>query len=313
MLTALARSDLKLWFLAIRPLTLPLSATPVLVGAVLASFQQGGLDWPLLLATLIAAIAIQAGTNLLNDAEDFERGNDTTERRGPPRVTARGWATVPEVKTAASLSFLLAALCGLYLVGAGGWPIFWIGLSSILAGIAYSAGPMPISHTPLGELFVFLFFGIVPVTGTVFLQTGEWPFGAFLSGAAMGAYAAAVLHTNNTRDIVEDAKAGRHTLAIFIARFGGNGLDHENRLGLSSAYGLFVLIPYLFLAAQFTASGLLSPPDKVWLVLLGLPGAVLAIRSFFEAQTASQSNRLLVMTIGLQLLFATLFSLGLLI
>jgi 1,4-dihydroxy-2-naphthoate octaprenyltransferase len=312
-LTAIARSDIKLWFLAIRPLTLPLSATPVLVGAVLALMEKETLNWLLLVATLLAAIAIQVATNLLNDAEDFERGNDTVERRGPPRVTAKGWASAGEVKTAATFSFMVAGLCGLYLVSQGGWPIFWIGVVSILAGIAYSAGPMPISHTPMGELFVFVFFGLFAVVGTFFLQTGGVSPEVLLSGAAMGSYAAAVLHTNNTRDILEDKKAGRRTLAIVICELGRNSDDCDNRRALSFVYALLLLSPYGFLGLQILLLDAFANHVIVWLALISLPGSLMAIRWFFEAQTGSQSNRLLVMTIGLQLMFATLFSFGLLV
>lgn len=313
MLTAIVRSDLKLWFLAIRPLTLPLSATPVLVGAVLALMEIETLNWLLLIATLMAAIAIQAATNLLNDAEDFERGNDTVERRGPPRVTAKGWASPGDVKSAATISFLVAGLCGLYLVSHGGWPIFGVGVVSMIAGTAYSAGPRPISHTPFGEFFVFVFFGLFAVAGTAFLQTGELSLTALLSGMAMGSFAAAVLHTNNTRDIVEDKKAGRRTLAIVIHELGGQRNGRMHRRGLSLVYALFILAPYAFMALQLQFLDSFSTHNMVWLVLFGLPGSLIAIRRFYEAQTGSQSNRLLVLTIGLQLMFATLFSFGLLI
>ncbi len=313
MLSAIARSEFKLWFLAIRPLTLPLSASPVLVGAALALMSKETLNWMLLLATMIAAIAIQAGTNLLNDAEDFERGNDTLERRGPPRVTAKGWASAGEVRSAATLSFMISGLCGLYLISHGGWPIFWVGLLSILAGIAYSAGPRPISHTPFGELFVFVFFGIVAVAGTSYLQTGELTSTALLLGAIMGSYASAVLHTNNTRDIVEDTKAGRRTLAIVLTEFGHRQYERPSRALTTFVYALFVLTPYLTLALLVLLAGSFATHNMIWLVLVGLPGTLMAIHRFYEAQTGSQSNRLLVMTIGLQLMFATLFSFGLLV
>ncbi len=303
---------MKLWLLAIRPLTLPLSFSPVLVGASLASAAQGRLDWSLLAMTLLAASAIQAGTNLLNDAKDFERGNDTPKRKGPPRVTAQGQATAQEVTMAALTVFLFAALGGLYLVSAGGWPIFWIGLCSLLAAVAYSAGPLPLSHTPLGELFVFAFFGLVPVAGTFYLQTGSWSPVAVWSGALMGAFAAAVLHVNNSRDREEDEKAGRTTLAVVLSRHKGEEGAHQR---LTLTYGLLVLVPYLLLVFMALLSSFPFPffgGPVIW-ALFSLPGALMLVRLFSEARSAAESNRLLVLTIGLQLAFATLFCLGLLV
>ncbi|MCP4935161.1 MAG: 1,4-dihydroxy-2-naphthoate octaprenyltransferase [bacterium] len=325
----LLRTDLKLWFMAIRPLTLPLSATPVLVGTTLAIAVSEVLNWFVLLASLVAAISIQVGTNLLNDAEDYERGNDTPERRGPPRVTAKGWASSEEVHEAATIAFFIAAIAGLYLISIGGWPIFWLGLLSIMAGISYSSGPVPISHTPLGEIFVFFFFGIVAVAGTFYLQTGFVSSEALFSGMAMGSFAAAVLYTNNARDLKEDRVAGRRTLAMFSNDyfFGKRGEVKANRRNLVSTaiYTLFLLAPFGFLGRQVQlletniktfqeVSGLQpTSPSAFWLSLFCLPGALYAIYAFFNAETGGQYNRLLVMTIGLQLLFATLTCIGILI
>ncbi len=312
MTAAIARTELKLWFLAVRPLTLPLSVSPVLVGAVLSLHRTGGLDWLLLAVTLLAAIAIQAGTNLLNDVEDCERGNDTAARRGPPRITARGWALAAEVRNAAVLVFLFAGLCGLYLAARGGWPIMAIGLVSIIAGIAYSAGPRPISHSPFGELFVFVFFGIIAVGGTFFLQTGGVSLVALLSGAIMGSFAAAVLHVNNTRDISEDEAAGRQTLAIVLCGNKESGKCRKQRRH-AVLYALFLLVPYVLSGLQIWWLEAFAASRMIWPALVCIPWTVLVVFRFFEAETGDQYNRILVMTIALQLMFATLFSLGLLI
>ena len=313
--TAIARSPVFLWFLAIRPVTLSLSLAPVFVGSALVVATNKPLDLAILLVTLLAAGAIQIGTNLLNDAEDFERGNDGSDRRGPPRATARGWISAGAVRNAATLSFLIAGFAGLFLIKFGGWPIFWVGIASILAGIAYSAGPLPISHTPLGELFVFVFFGVLAVVGTFYLQAGFVSLQAIIAGMAMGGFAAAVLHINNTRDIEEDRRAGRRTLAIFFHDLIPRQQQKPtgSRLANAGLYALFLLIPFVLLSVSIHFLNTEQPVAPLWLPLLCLPNVVIAIRAFATAKTGSQYNRMLSMTIGLQLLFATLLCVGILL
>ena len=203
----------RLWWLAIRPKTLSLSAAPVIVGTALARAEGAPMAWLPALAALFCAMLIQAGTNLHNDAADFERGNDRPGRAGPVRVTAAGWATPRDVRAAALAAFGLAFLPGIYLAFAGGWPIVAIGLASLAAGWAYSGGPRPVSHTPLGELFVFAFFGLFAVGGSHWLQSSALTAASLLGGAAVGLFAAAVLMVNNIRDVAGDTAAGRRTLA----------------------------------------------------------------------------------------------------
>ncbi len=161
------------WFLACRPKTLSVSLSPVLVGTAVAWHDSGTLLWLPLLAAAFGAAFIQIGTNLFNDVGDFLRGTDTPDRLGPKRATAEGWLTPDKVKAGAWLSFALAFLCGIYLVAHGGWPIVAIGLASLAAGWAYTGGPKPIAYGPLGEVFVFIFFGLVAVGGSYYLQTLE--------------------------------------------------------------------------------------------------------------------------------------------
>ncbi len=211
-----APRGLRLWLMAARPRTLTIAVAPVLVGAAWA-WGDGRRMRPLaLLAALAAAMLIQAGTNLWNDVGDGVRGGDRPTRSGPPRVTARGWATPREVRRAAVVCFAAAALLGLYLARVGGWPIVALGAASLLAGWAYSSGPWPLSHTPLGELFVVAFFGVGAVAGTVWLQgvAPTWP--VLVLGVALGLPAAAVLMVNNHRDRDEDRAAGRRTLALVL-------------------------------------------------------------------------------------------------
>ncbi len=197
-----------------RPRTLTLSVTPVLVGAALAGAVEGNLHWPAVLAALAGSVFIQLGTNIHNDAADFERGGDRRDRIGPPRVTASGLLTATAVKRGAIVCFAIAALMGVYLVFVGGWPILMLGLLCIASGWGYTGGPFPIAYTPLGEVFVVAFFGVGAVSGTYFLCTGDINPVVLETGLAIGSLTGAVLLVNNRRDIIADARVGRRTLPI---------------------------------------------------------------------------------------------------
>ncbi|HFQ15039.1 MAG TPA: 1,4-dihydroxy-2-naphthoate octaprenyltransferase, partial [Rhodobacteraceae bacterium] len=162
----------RLWIMAIRPRTLTIALVPVMTGSALAYYDSGHFRFAVFLATLLAALLIQAGTNLLNDAADFHRGGDGPDRIGPPRVTASGWIPAPRIAQAAFGCFALAGLAGLYLVWAGGWGIMALGILSLLAAYSYSNGPWPISYTSFGEVFVVAFFGLAAVGGTYYLHSG---------------------------------------------------------------------------------------------------------------------------------------------
>ena len=165
------------WTLAARPLTLSLSTTPVIVGTALAWAVERQIRWPAILAALIGSICIQLGTNLHNDATGPKRGGDGPDRVGPLRATASGLLDETEVNRAACACFAAAALMGIYLVLVGGWPIFLIGVASILSGWAYNGGPLPVANTPFGELFVVAFFGLAAVCGTFWLCTAKYRSG----------------------------------------------------------------------------------------------------------------------------------------
>ena len=205
-----------LFALAARFRTLSLSQAPVLAAGWLAA-EAGTFRADVTLAAMLGAGAIQLGTNLWNDAADAASGVDRADRLGPPRMVALGLLDSGEVKRAALASFALAALAGLFLAAVGGWPVIVVGLVSLALGYAYSMGPRPLSGLPFGELLVILFFGLVAVSTTAWLQ-GVEPVAArtFLLGLAIGLPAAAVLMLNNHRDRVQDARAGRRTLAIVI-------------------------------------------------------------------------------------------------
>ena len=281
------------WFLACRPKTLSVSLSPVLVGTAIAWHDSGTVLWLPLLAAAFGAAFIQIGTNLFNDVGDFLRGTDTPCRLGPKRATAEGWLTPGKVKAGAWLSFALAFLCGIYLVAHGGWPIVAIGLASLTAGWAYTGGPKPIAYGPLGEVFVFIFFGLVAVGGSYYLQTLGLTTLALTAAALVGIHAAAVITVNNYRDLDGDAKSGKRTLAVHLGR------PLTRRL-----YAAEMLAPYAFLPL-FAGLG--------WpcvLPLLSLPLAVKLIRRFHREAPGPVFNNILAATAGLQLVFALLLTLS---
>lgn len=236
---------------AIRPRTLSLAVTPVLLGSALAWADGSALHVGALLAALACALLIQIGTNLHNDVADFERGTDHAARVGPLRVTAAGWVQPATMVRASIGCFVAALLLGVYLVDVGGWPIFFAGLASLAAGYAYSGGPRPISHSALGEAFVLIFFGLVAVAGSHWLQAGDISLDAWLGGAALGLPAAGVLLVNNYRDLEDDLASGRRTL---VGRIG--------RRHARTAYAALMLLPF---------------PIVLSLALRGRPGALLAL------------------------------------
>jgi len=205
------------WVLAARPKTLPAAIAPVLVGSAVAASDGGFSLLPALLA-LLCALLIQIGTNLANDYYDFVKGADTEQRIGPVRVVQSGLIPAATVRSAMIFVFVLTFLLGLYLVIIGGWPILAIGLASILFAILYTAGPFPLAYHGLGELFVFLFFGIIAVTGTYYVQALSWSSLALTAAVPIGAISTAILVVNNYRDIDSDRLSGKRTLAVRMGR-----------------------------------------------------------------------------------------------
>ena len=214
---------MRIWLMAARPRTLPAAIAPVLVGTALGvtevDLRIGGF-----VAALLGAIFIQVGTNLSNDYSDARRGADTEERLGPVRVTAGGLVPPRQVLVATYVSFGLAVACGAYLVYLAGPILLAIGAASILAGVLYTGGPRPYGYEGLGEVFVFLFFGIVAVTGSYFVQTMHLIWEAFVLAVPVGLLAAAILLVNNIRDVDTDRRAGKRTLAVRLGRDGARAL-----------------------------------------------------------------------------------------
>jgi len=231
---ALRPSTARVWLAAIRPQTLTAGAVPVLVGTALAH-ADGVSHAGAALAALAGAIFIQIGTNLFNDYEDFKRGADTAERLGPARATQRGWLTPRQVGIGTAVSFGLAVLFGALLVERAGMPILALGVVSVVCGLAYTGGPMPLAYHGLGDVFVMAFFGVAAVAGTYFVQALTLTPSAVLLGVAIGALATCILIVNNLRDRVTDAKAGKRTLAV---RFGAGFARGEYAAMLALAYAI---------------------------------------------------------------------------
>lgn len=203
--------------MAARPRTLPAAIAPVLVGTSLA-IRYDTFHPLAFIAALLGAVLIQIGTNLSNDYSDARRGADTDERIGPVRVTAGGLVPPRQVLIATYLTFGAAVLCGAYLIAVAGWLLLAVGSASILAGVLYTGGPRPYGYEGLGEVFVFLFFGLVAVTGSYFVQRRDLPWEAFVLAIPVGLLIAAILVVNNVRDIDSDRRAGKRTLAVRLGR-----------------------------------------------------------------------------------------------
>lgn len=289
---AVSPGVLRVWFLALRPKTLSVSLSPVIVGTAIAWHDRGYLLWLPLLAAILAAALIQIGTNLFNDVGDYLRGTDTPDRLGPPRATAQGWLTPAQVLSGAWLAFALAFLCGTYLAWHGSWPIVAIGLASLAAGWAYTGGPRPIAYGPLGEFFVWLFFGLAAVGGSYYLQTLSLTPTAVIAAALVGIHAAAVITVNNYRDLDTDARSGRKTLAVLLGRPATQQLYRAEMLAPYG--GLLLLAPGLGPAAA--------------LPLLSLPVSLVLIQRFVRLAPGPVFNKLLAATAGLQLIFALLLA-----
>lgn len=206
-------TTLRIWLAAARPRTLAAAVAPVLVGSALA-WREGAFVGTAALSCLTFALLIQIGTNFANDYYDYIQGADTAERVGPKRAVAAGWVSPAVMKRAMLAVFAAAFVTGLTLLPHGGWPLLAVGVASILCGIAYTGGPYPLGYHGLGDLFVFLFFGLVAVGATYFVQAGELTVNALVLGAGVGLLAANILVVNNYRDVETDAKAGKRTLVV---------------------------------------------------------------------------------------------------
>ncbi len=285
----------RVWLSACRPRTLPAAVAPVLVGTALA--WSDGAWVPLAAAACLGfALLIQIGTNFANDYYDYVKGADTAERIGPRRAVASGWVSPQTMKLAMLVVFAAAFLIGLSLLPYGGWPLLVIGVSSILCGIAYTGGPYPLGYNGLGDVFVFVFFGLVAVGATYFVQAGEVGVSALAAGTALGALAANILVVNNYRDVETDAKAGKRTLVV---RF-GRGFARSQFAG---SLAVALLVPFILWLAEDYTPWVLLP------VLLS-PAAVAQSRRLALSRSTEELIQLLGDTGKLLAAYALLLSIG---
>lgn len=288
---------LRAWFLAIRPKTLPAAVAPVILGAAIAA-HLGGFALGPAAAALLGALMLQIASNLTNDIFDSERGADQPGRLGPTRVVSSGLLSVREVLIGLCVVVLVAVCAGAYLVGVAGPIIAVVGIVAALSAIAYTAGPFPLGYHGLGDLFVFVFFGPVAVAGTAFVQLGSLPSVVWYAGVSQGALAVNILVVNNLRDLEQDGRTGKRTLAV---RFGERLCLVQYATLLGVAYGMPVVL-WLSHGAR-------------WPVLAPLLTLPLACSTFSRiVRTRGRGlNALLARTAQVMLLFSILFSLGLLV
>jgi 1,4-dihydroxy-2-naphthoate octaprenyltransferase len=285
------------WLLAARPRTLAVSVGPVAVGSAVAASEGGARAGPAL-AALLGALLLQVGSNFANDVFDFEKGADTEARIGPARAAQLGLLSPRQMRIGTALAFAGAALVGLYLIGVAGWPVAAVGAVSILAALAYSGGPWPFGYHGLGDPAVFLFFGVVAVVGTDYVQTLAFSWRALAASLPVGALATAILVVNNVRDIETDASGGKRTLAVRLGRRGGR-----------IEYAALVLGSYAMLLV-FWVAGRTSP--FVLAPWLTLPWALSLVRTLSTRGDGPSLNAALAGTAQLGLVFSLLFGLGLL-
>src|ERR1700743_2030494 len=291
-------SGFRIWLMAARRRTLPAALPPVLVATALAGFVH--VFHPLrFVAALLGALFIQVGTNLSNDYSDARRGADAEDRLGPVRVTAGGLVPPRQVLVATYVSFGLAVLFGIYLIVVAGWLLLVLGIAPLPAGVLYTGGPRPYGYEGLGEVFVFLFFGVVAVAGSYFVEVRHLRWEAFALSVPVGLLASAILVVNNVRDIDSDRRAGKRTLAVRLGR------ERTRTMHAAVIYLPYVTVPVTWVFGPTTA----------WVMLpwLTLPLAAAVVRIVRTRTDGPSLNGALARSGMLQLAFCILLSAGLLL
>jgi 1,4-dihydroxy-2-naphthoate octaprenyltransferase len=288
-------STFHIWYIATRPWTLPASVAPILVGSAVA-WHEGGFHPLTAFLALITALLLQIAANFANDAIDFKRGTDTPDRVGPTRITSAGYVTYDQVMRATVITLGLAMLTGLYLVYRGGWPFLLLGLAAVICAVAYTGGPFPISYLGLGEVFVFIFFGLIAVTGTSYLQTGDFTALALAASIPSGAMNVGILIVNNYRDLEGDRVANKRTVAV---RIGPEKTRVEYQVMLLAT----MAVPFVFWAVGWL---------DAWALLTVLSWPLFwQLRQQIHTLRGPALNKTLGMTGRTSLVFSVLFSIAL--
>jgi 1,4-dihydroxy-2-naphthoate octaprenyltransferase len=287
----------RVWWSAVRPATLAASVSPVLVGTAIA-VQEGGVRWWAGAGALVVALAIQLGVNFSNDYSDFRRGADTPARIGPVRASASGVVAAEHVRWAAIAAFGLAGVAGLAIALAADWRLVIVGAACLLAAWLYTGGPRPYGYLGLGELFVFVFFGLVATCGTVYVEVLRVTPLSVIAGCALGFLASAILVLNNLRDIDTDAAAGKRTLATRIGR------GQTRRLLLALTVAAFAM------PVVAVVSGAAGP--AVLLTLLAIPVVVPSLTVAFASTAGPELVGALKRMAATEMVFALLFAAGVL-
>ncbi|MGK7369748.1 MAG: 1,4-dihydroxy-2-naphthoate polyprenyltransferase [Candidatus Halalkalibacterium sp. M3_1C_030] len=294
----MATSKFKIWIEAARPKTLAAAFVPVLVGAAIA-FNHHAFDWLASSVALVCAFLIQIGTNFANDYFDYIKGADNEDRVGFIRATSQGLISAEEMKGATIITMGLAFIFGLYLVWHAGWVILALGIASLIFGVLYTGGPFPLGYNGLGDLFVFIFFGIVAVMGTYYVNALEWSADSFWASLAVGALSVNILVVNNLRDVEQDGPAGKNTLGVLL---GENALRWEYLLMLLLA--AFVPV-YMYNAFPYSL--------YILLPFLAIPFALYLLYIIWTEEQKSKLNKTLEQTAQFMTIFGILFSAGIIL
>lgn len=291
-------SNFNAWVLAARPRTLPAAIAPVVLGSAMAIADKTFV-WLPAAAAFMVALLLQIGVNLANDYFDYQKGIDTADRLGPLRVTQSGLIPATQVKAGMMMTFILSMIPGFYLLAVGGLPVLIIGLACFCAALAYSGGPFPLASHGLGDLFVFIFFGLVAVCGTYYVQALRLTPMVWLMGAIEGLLITAILVVNNLRDIESDRKTGKRTLAVIIG-IRGSTIEYVFLLG-----GAYIIPIILWLSDRMSA--------WVLLPLISVPMAVWLMRLIWKNPDGPILNQALAKTAKLALVYSLLLAIGLIL
>jgi len=284
----------RLWLMAARPVSFTASVIPVLVGTAIAADHS--FDAVLFALALAGAVAIHAGTNLVNDYFDHIKGTDTADALGPSGVIQRGLLSPRAVLAGGVAAFVAGAAIGLVITAMTGWPVLALGVASVLAGYFYTASPLSLAYRGLGEVVVFVFMGPVIVMGAYYVQLERWSWDAFIASLPVGLLVAAILHANNVRDIENDRRNRKWTLAALAGR---PAADYEF---VALTLGAFALVILMAITE--------SAPWTVLLTLLALPIAIRLVHAEMAARSARALNGVLAQTAGLHMIFGLLLASG---